>query len=608
MASTSSILKSATSAQNKVRAYEDDVAAYQWQLSAKTGEDWAWYSDYLRGRQGNALTPEDNLSYVKKINTAENQFVSQEIERASIEVATGNASTADKFNTMYGLFSRAMERGNYDLAQNLQLRLVNLQETMQNEAERAQRVSNTLAKNNVRTIEEWVKAVTKGDGVIELPDGTAVEGLGKINKDIADTGGADKGVFDSAYQTINAIYEVLGEAYQSVNSPEAQQLFEDKFASYFDQGPDAKTFNVGGQKLTFQEVDAAYRSSLANNPIWAPELSYNADTGEQKYVLKRTVKDDYTWAYAGLDANGQEQYEMIATRTKATSPTQSLDTKVYTDKDGNRFIVSGDKNANGKYSFSAGEKELSEKDYKNLPSVRQQLESNGYTIAGGTGNEFSIRLPDGRTINNVLINPDGSVRYLTPDGLTEYNPYDNTSKIVTPENDTQIFGRRSEFGGMLSAPTPTGDRLTDELIGKRQFTSDVLLSAQNSRIATTAPDTLGFSDQLRGVNLQGSNTDLLQGASTIRTANETQQKLLQQAEAVRLQAAQTALQSNIGVNLNQMPVGNTNLQVARPQATPRVTVSKPTPTPKITGVAPAQNVGRITGVVNATPSGTLKVR
>ena len=160
---------------------------------------------------------------------------------------------------------------------------------------------------------------------------------------------------------------------------------------------------------------------------------------------------------------------------------------------------------------------------------------------------------------------------------------------------------------MISKMTPTGDRMTDQIIGKKQLATDVLLTAKNTKLSTSEPDKMGFSYGIGGLNLQGGTTGLLQGADTVKTAEQTRKALIAEAEATRIQAAKTILQSNVGTNLNQTPVTKTNLKVARPTAAPKVTVSKPTPAPKVTGVAVAKP-GKITSVGVAKPSGKVTVR
>lgn len=133
MASTSSLLRSAATAAAKQRDYEDALAAYEWTNSVKTYADYVAYDNYLSNRMNAAIDPGDKLSYQKKIDSARSGYISNEIQRQSINVVEGKISNPDKYNRMVQLYHWAADSGQNDLAQSLRGRIDSLSVTIQNE-------------------------------------------------------------------------------------------------------------------------------------------------------------------------------------------------------------------------------------------------------------------------------------------------------------------------------------------------------------------------------------------------------------------------------------------------------------------------------------------
>lgn len=131
--SISSLLRSAQSAQDKIKSFNDAMAAYQWDNSLKTYDDFVAYSNYLQSQAATSADPMDQLTYQKRINTARSGYISNEIQRQSINVIEGAGSNTDKYNKMVNLYYQAADAGQYDLAQSLRLQLDNLSVTIQNE-------------------------------------------------------------------------------------------------------------------------------------------------------------------------------------------------------------------------------------------------------------------------------------------------------------------------------------------------------------------------------------------------------------------------------------------------------------------------------------------
>lgn len=127
--SVSSLISSARSAYEREQAYQDQIAAYEWDLSAKTAEDHDKYVGYLtkRNKELETRDPAKALTFASKINSTRSSFASKEIQRASIAVNYGQGTDSDKYNKMMGLYQNAVNNGDYDLAQNLEAQLGTLQ-------------------------------------------------------------------------------------------------------------------------------------------------------------------------------------------------------------------------------------------------------------------------------------------------------------------------------------------------------------------------------------------------------------------------------------------------------------------------------------------------
>lgn len=131
--SVSSLLSAAKAAYNKKATLEDSIAAYEYDLSPKTQSDLKRYTDHLQGRIGyyQNVDPSKALSYQKNITSAQRSYTSAEINRATTQVMYGNQSDGDKLNTMIGLYQRALESGDQNLAQNIEMKAAILQQQMQ---------------------------------------------------------------------------------------------------------------------------------------------------------------------------------------------------------------------------------------------------------------------------------------------------------------------------------------------------------------------------------------------------------------------------------------------------------------------------------------------
>ena len=135
--SVSSLLKQAQAAYERQQSYNDSIAAYEWELSAKTEQDWNKYQAYLKERQGKTNDAAKKLEMEKKLTSTYRAFNSAEIQRASLAVNYGDINKTQKYNMMFGLLQRAYANGDFELAGNIESQMASLSVQIQNEANAA---------------------------------------------------------------------------------------------------------------------------------------------------------------------------------------------------------------------------------------------------------------------------------------------------------------------------------------------------------------------------------------------------------------------------------------------------------------------------------------
>lgn len=629
--STGSLLKRASSLQqsaiaraNKIQDQIDAEIAYEYSLSSKTYEDFLAFSKHLESRIEKTTDPSKALSLTKAINSARSGYVSNEIQRRTIDVINGRGTNTDKYGKMVDLFYQAADAGNYDLAQSLQLQLGNLSITIQNEQEAAQRVAGTLAMNGVKTLDGLIKKLTKGEEGLELADGTLVKPLALLDSEVKANGETPGGYFKEAFDTVEAIRKVVEEAYYAAGSQEAADKILEKYEDTLDGTKGYVKVAGQSEMLNRQDLQLAYQSAQANNPLYSPAQVRNPHTGKQEWLLQKNKVDDFVWT-----RDDEGRYEAVEVRAKVLSPYQTLKSKVtnegyFLGDSGEEGVgIIGELDKNGKPVRVRS---------KDSASIAERLESMGVTVVkDANGNpvdsngKFTIALPDGSVVQ-ATIQPDGNIRYFgAPNnysegtaGMYEINIFNRDANLeegspmfgrqVAPD-ETSIFGIESNFGGLVSKASDAGINIIKSLSGVSKNNGQ--LFGPNASISNVNNDFTGTGVAAVGGNLQGS-TQILQKAEerqgVLEALQAAENQRLQKAEATRLQAAQA-------FNLNQTPVqhfaqnGQPIKQLAvRPlPAQPRLTVAAPQPTPRISGVVNA-TPGRITSVGTAGPQPRLTVR
>lgn len=570
--STTSLLKSAASTRKKIEAQIDAEVAFDWQNSAQTYQDYVDYSKYLQDRQDQATDPSQALSYAKSIVSARRSYTSNELQRQQMAIMEGRSTTSEKLGSVYSLYQQAVENNDYNLAQNLASQYDTLSIKLQNEMDAAQKVAGTMALNGVKTLDQLAKKLTKGTELVELSDGTVVKPLAVLNQELKSSGETSADYFAEALRTVQALQDAVADTYNGASTQEAVDSIESKYASYIDG---SKTFDTAAGKLSLQDIDLAYRSSLANNPLYSPQEIRNEATGALEYKLAKNKIDNFVWI-----RNDDGTYQAVEERTKVPSSYQNLGSKIT-----NEGYFLGNTGNEGTGVIGTGEQVKT----KSAASIGDRLKQQGITAKQNGDGSLSLILPSGEQVNGTIM-PDGSIRYYGKPGdysggqagLYEVNIFNGGTREVAPD-ESSMFGTASQFGGLLSKPSDVGVRIAQNLAGVNKSPEGLL---RNAQITNVANDFSGQNVPVLTRNVQGGTSGLLQSAK--------QTSGVIQAEQSRLQAQQNALQASNTLNLNQTPIQQfasngapiRQLVVAKPTAQPTARVVAPTPQPKAVVVQP----------------------
>lgn len=185
MATTSSLLRSASAAQKRVQAQRDAEVAYNWNNSYQTIDNYREYAAYLDKRAKGISDPSAALTLQKAKDSAYKGYVGNEIQRKTSAVLQGRSTSVDKFNTILNFMQEAQDIGQYALAQNLNSQLDTLSVSIQNEAQRAQDSAQRLGEMQQAYAEKQAKA----GAAANLSMGKTLEaGLGELQNAFAKGG------------------------------------------------------------------------------------------------------------------------------------------------------------------------------------------------------------------------------------------------------------------------------------------------------------------------------------------------------------------------------------------------------------------------------------
>jgi hypothetical protein len=614
MPSISSLLKSAQATQKKVKSQEDAYIAYQWENSAQTYEDFVEYSKYLDERIKTANDPSDALSYQTKLRSANRSFTSNEIQRQQMNIMEGRGDTTTKMEAIQNLWERAIQADDFNLAQNLMSQWDSLSIKLQNEQEAAVKA---MAASGGKAFDDLTKSLTKGSDDVTLPNGQVVTPLAALERNFNDTGDTVANM-KAAQETMDAIRATVIDQYNNATTQDERDKLEDKYGPQLVDIDSNLTFNIGGKKLTAQDVVNAVANDEFNNPIYGLKATRNEVTGRNEFKLEENNVEKLDYARQVDPTTGQEYYAPISVRTDQNDlffGTSDQGRGLNTQITGEGSIIGGSVNGDSKQgNINMGSSQVKRDDSQ---SIGNRLKDLGI-IARQNGTTLKIKLPGEGVEREATIQPDGSIRYyadngeLVEFGLTKRNLGTNSAPMVYEAGQQRVvdpdevsdFSKASKFGGNISQASAQGKRYTQSITGQARVNT---LIPGNSGISVSN-NFAGYGGPATSGAFQGTSA-LLQGSAATRKGIE------QEKQRLALQARTEALQASANqFDLNQTPVQQLarngvlkqQLSVAAPQAPRRVYVAQLPYTPiKSVGVAPrTQN---ITGVSVAGPQPRIRI-
>lgn len=609
MPSTSSLLRSAASARKKIQDQQDAEVAFDWAQSSKTYEDFIAYTDYINNRINESSSdPSKRLTLEKTIVSARKGYTSNEIQRQSINILEGRGTSMDKYNVMTNLFYQAVDNGDYDLAQGLNLQLDNLSVKIQNEHEAEQRTYAAMAATQTKSMKQLITKLQKGTEEITLPSGEKVAPFGLINKEIRDSANkySEAQLFALAYDTAYAISSLAIDAYNSAQTQEDADAILNGDLGKIINGE--KAFKIGGKDLDLNELNLAYQSAQMNNPIYSLKQGYNEATGKNEYKLTENKIKDFAWIRQ-LDEQGNETYAPIKVRTNTNEKGIGLDTRLTTNNE-----IARDSGEQG-ISSVGKDGRVKTQDTK---TIGQRLGELGITTRSEGGTIYIKQGADAE--REAIITPEGKIRYFDDNGqLNEISPYTyqatpdikveaGISRIVAPD-EISDFGTPSDFGGNISSASKVGANILDSYRGISSLGAFDSTNPNNVIKMHDINTQTGRELPLTGTMAQGGASNIFNRSSVVLQKNEERKAALiaqQTATANQVQQAQA-------FNINQTPVRQTasngmpvrQLTIGKPSYLPPLSIG--TVAPQKVSIGQTANPGTLK-MGNTTQTGTLRMR
>lgn len=549
MAGVSSLLKSAASRRQKIQDQADAYAAFQWESSAQTYDDFVQYSRYLKKQASKTSDPGKALSYQSKIRSSQRSYTSNEIQRQTQAIRQGAGSIDDKMNAVRGLYQAAVSNGDMNLAQNIISTWDSLSIQKQTQDKEIGGQLKLQATQFVKEIQNEISKTSQILSRVGLQEFEKAKGIG---------------YFDYVTQYATQGAEQLKSIIEQTSDPDAQESLIKTYNSFVDNGISLPGANGSNINVSLNDLVAQNKAASTEQSIYTPV------TGPNGVFFK---KNEQTGVTKGRNAEGG--YDTIP---------------LYNPGNPESNIFARDDKGNIKYKNGV----VKEGNEERL-TPKQALEQNGFQVFGednnlsilNTGNIngfYGSPFPTGTNIQ-VTVGPNGELQLSNGDefynlDFNDKGEYTGLSRYLQ-NAITQYNGNSAQFnrpfyaGRDLSGATPD----LNSLVG-----------------LVDLPLAENYLDRLGKLNFSAPGMPM------------TPSTVLQNNVAGRsLQGAPQVVQSTI----SPQATANNAIQSAavNPFSLPKVPVlkvSKPIPQPKVK-VAPVQNQN-LTGVSNYQPTQGISLR
>lgn len=545
--STSAILKSAQSTRDKASAYEDQIAAFNWDNSPKTEADFEEYQSYLRGKGETTTDPTKQITYMNKIDSARSAYISNEIQRQSIRVVEGSGTNLDKYNRMVDLFNMAADAGDYDQVQSLRLQLDSLDKTIQSE------YKSTIASNKKAETEYNKNIDTQVKDAVEIFQSNVKEVLAdyaKLGPRFTEENGTDALGLITAMLYGNpdtgtpGLVDTFNQAQRLTTDPAKMQSYQEQHNAM--ANGDFKIAKIpGGGELTASDLQEQIQAASTGQTFITTKLDANGE-----WAIERNQVTGYQY---GRDAEGN--YKLMPIYGPKV-PTDSQFTK-----DGGNIGV-----LKTGLGTDANKEVLSYADLLKKNNFDATVRDGRITVVNN-GQFNSAGVPEGVPVQ-LGVDASGNLQFInqgTPYTLNFDEKSGNFTNImkVTPNPITTLPSGTNQYSRM-----------------NMQYFAEQL--SKNPNFLNELPGgSIGFIDAATANQLTMEGGPLAKKQAVIQQAQQIQKQ--QQT----IQQQQQAIQKNAGASILSAPA-NATISLPKPAPLPTITVQKTAPKQTITTQAPAK--------------------
>lgn len=607
MANVSSLLKSAASRRAAIQDQKNRIADMEWNLSAKTPEDYARYTAHYSQAMENA-SGSDQLTYSNKLTSARRSFASNEIQRASIRVSEGNGTNEEKLNLMIGLYNGAVEAGDMDLAQNLNSQVDSFYKTIANERQQAMNLASQAYNAGYSVAEKYVDDLKKGlaspfadDQDVNLQFLNSLlreqgpDTLATVAEQISQKYGIPLASYEdmALYLAENTIQ--AAEAVRNQYAPGTKEYIEldEKVTALRTQD----VFELPGVKMSYDEL-----KQTAENARLGMGGAVSLVSGENGFEFVENKVANWS-AVVGEDGQiafvpnyvsaGDIRYDSKPGQLKTGLTSGGEGYALVQDGAGNQYYQTENGDLYDTRGFSTkggkikGKKLGNVKDFEDI-SAQTLTAKEALNTLNYKADENYIYLPDGQGGERPYeykVDDRGNVQYYYT--LKDAETGESTREVVTIDLQTGKTATASEDFIKYQSESA---RLNE--IAQRSQSPQTLLQGQAGGVEAMQP---------------AGTSALLQKGSDITSANKMQAAKLQQA-ATATQISQLPSQP---LKVQAIPQQVPKLTVQPVQQQPKLTVAPVSPQPKVTVYQPPITQGmqqKVTVDNSSQYTGKLQVR
>ncbi len=578
MASTTSLLKTQKSRQQTIWNQEDQQLDYEWSLSDKSPEALAFYTSHYQQRMNNPQAdPQKQLTYQKRITSANKAYTSNEIQRATIEVLEGRQSEQFKINTLENLYVQAYQNGDYDLAQTLRIQIDNAY-IKQQSAAGGYGGGGGGSSEFKAAVKAFVADVKSGDAPLFANSPLTANQISDLITTLGEPGAAkllkDSGIAEGTsplellQQGINNQIATLQA--QIANAPDEATRAE--LNNSLNDLVNKQKWDIAGAKLTTAQLAQAIEGARTGNPVYDFVIGKNGE-----YIAKQRQTTNVMW---GQD----EQGNTVLVPQRGTSSgekafsgyNEAQNVRYELDKDGNARIVTGDKASDSNKDQLSQDQILERAGLRKGNGVYEVTDPRISAILGGD----TVISADAVFFDDVT----GLPKFINADGTVTGFDQKLIPYKETPLNVADFVNR----GGGTAASTT-------EVLGT-QMLRDLQTNVRGG----------SFQPALPGSFYQAAGTSgVLQQAATAKQLNELKAENLR-VEALRQQQALQVQQIPKAPAITVSPYNIREavpIRVSNPVA-PKLTVTATAPTRATSSNGLQGSGGRLQGGSGSLQGGT----